>query len=145
MFSTKAHSVDARSIRVFQEKEKERAQADLVIYAGEELLRLNERYKEVGGGYFVELNYREQRTATISRNSPEVDEASGEKKSSQKILEAVEADSEITIAQLSEFCGISTRAVQKNIEVLKNRGLLLRIGSDRGGCWRAVGGQKEGS
>ena len=41
--STKAHPMDARSIRIFQEKEKERAQVGLVIYAGEELLRLNER------------------------------------------------------------------------------------------------------
>ncbi len=41
--STKAHPMDARSIRIFQEKEKDRAQTGLVVYAGEELLRLNER------------------------------------------------------------------------------------------------------
>ncbi len=66
-------------------------------------------------------------------------------KSSQKILDAVADDPQVTIAQLAELCGISTRAVQKNIEVLKNRGLLLRIGPDRGGCWQAVGRQNQGS
>ena len=66
-------------------------------------------------------------------------------KSAQKILEAVAENPEITITQLSEICGISTRAVQKNIEALKKKGHLLRIGSDRGGQWKIGDGQKKGS
>ena len=30
------------------------------------------------------------------------------------------------------------RAIQKNIELLKNEGLLLRVGADRGGRWEVV-------
>lgn len=41
--STKAHPMDARSIRIFQEKMGERAQPGLVIYAGSGVLRLNDQ------------------------------------------------------------------------------------------------------
>jgi len=41
--SAKAHPMDARSIRIFQEKMGECAQPGLVIYAGSEVLRLNDQ------------------------------------------------------------------------------------------------------
>jgi predicted AAA+ superfamily ATPase len=41
--STKAHPMDARSIGIFQKKMGDRAQPGVVIYAGSEILRLNEQ------------------------------------------------------------------------------------------------------
>ena len=37
--------------------------------------------------------------------------------------------------QLSKVCGIGTRAVQKNIDLLREQGLLRRVGADKGGHW----------
>ncbi len=34
-------------------------------------------------------------------------------------------DLQITISRLAESCGISTRAIQKNIELLKNEGAFV--------------------
>jgi ATP-dependent DNA helicase RecG len=54
------------------------------------------------------------------------------------ILVAIRDDPQITIARIAEICGISTHAIQKNIELLKNKKLLLRIGADRSGHWEVV-------
>lgn len=89
------------------------------------------RYRESGDGYLVRLEYSEQRIETSRTGSP---------KGSQKILEAVAENPHITIAQLSGRCGIGTRAVQKNINVLRDQGLLCRIGSDKGGHWEVLQG-----
>ena len=45
------------------------------------------------------------------------------------------SDPHVTIAQLAELCGIGTRAVQKNIDLLREQGLLRRVGADKGGRW----------
>ncbi len=56
-------------------------------------------------------------------------------KSSQKILEAVRRDPDVTIADLAREGGITDRAIKKQIEKLKEQGRLRRIGPDRGGHW----------
>jgi predicted AAA+ superfamily ATPase len=50
--SARVHPMDARSISIFQEKEPGRTRTGLVIYAGEELLRLNERCLAVPFDWF---------------------------------------------------------------------------------------------
>ena len=42
---------------------------------------------------------------------------------------------DISIVQLSEKVGIATKNIENNIAKLKQKGLLKRIGSDRGGYW----------
>lgn len=61
-------------------------------------------------------------------------------KSSQKILELAKESPEITIKELSDKLKISDRAVKKHIANLKKKGLLKRIGPDKGGYWGVVGG-----
>ena len=53
-----------------------------------------------------------------------------------KILEAIAADSRITINGLSEIVGIGTTAVENNLKKLKSKGAIARVGSARGGAWR---------
>ncbi len=60
-------------------------------------------------------------------------------KSSQKILELAKESPEITIEELSDKLKISDRAVKKHIANLKKKGLLKRIGPDKGGYWEVVG------
>ncbi len=44
----------------------------------------------------------------------------------------------ITIAELSEIIGISTTAIEKNIDYLKKKKVIERIGSAKGGYWRVL-------
>ena len=59
-------------------------------------------------------------------------------KSSQKILELIKQNSEITISELSGIIGISDRAIKKQISKLKDSGELRRIGPDKGGHWKIL-------
>lgn len=55
--------------------------------------------------------------------------------SQKKILKLVKENSHISKAELSAKIGISTTAIDKNIEKLKQKGLIKRIGPDKGGYW----------
>ena len=59
-------------------------------------------------------------------------------KSTQKIMEMVAADASVTTEEMAQRLGISRRAVAKHIANLKEKGLLLRIGPDKGGHWEIV-------
>ena len=42
---------------------------------------------------------------------------------------------QITIPELAQLCGITTRSIERNIESLKKLKLLQRIGSAKDGYW----------
>lgn len=56
----------------------------------------------------------------------------------EKILAAIKKDPTISAQTLSEKVGISTRKIEENIAKLKKRGILKRIGPDKGGHWLAL-------
>ena len=60
--------------------------------------------------------------------------------SQQRILELTKENPYISKKKLSEIIGISTTAIDKNIQQLKKKGLLKRIGPDKGGYWEIVNG-----
>ncbi|MGN0907143.1 MAG: ATP-binding protein [Bullifex sp.] len=41
----------------------------------------------------------------------------------------------VTISELSSKLGISTRSIERNIQILKRKGILSRMGADKGGWW----------
>ena len=57
-------------------------------------------------------------------------------KSSDVIISIMSENKSVTIAELATACNISTRAVQKNIDKLRNAGVVKRIGPDKGGYWK---------
>jgi len=58
---------------------------------------------------------------------------------SQKIiLKLIKEKPYISKKELSEIIRISTTAIDKNIIRLKKKGLLKRIGPDKGGYWEVV-------
>ena len=57
-------------------------------------------------------------------------------KSSEKILNAIENNPQITIEELSGVLSMTTRAIEKNIAKLKAKDLLKRIGPAKGGYWK---------
>ncbi|NCD43301.1 MAG: winged helix-turn-helix transcriptional regulator [Bacteroidia bacterium] len=76
--------------------------------------------------------------AFSSRKGSQKTSQKGSQKTSQKILEAMGNNPEITIAELSERCGVSTRSIQNNINKLKKLKRLRREGPDKGGCWKVL-------
>lgn len=59
-------------------------------------------------------------------------------KSSEQILVMISEKAIITTEQMAARLGISTRAVEKHLSNLKAKGLLRRIGPDKGGHWEVV-------
>ena len=66
------------------------------------------------------------------------DNLKSSEKSSEKILNLMKENNKITIKELAEKIGISTRAIEKNIENLKSDNKLKRAGSDKGGYWEII-------
>jgi ATP-dependent DNA helicase RecG len=59
----------------------------------------------------------------------------GSEKSSEKILELIRQNKSISAKEISSILKISDRAVEKNIAKLKSKGILKRVGPDKGGHW----------
>jgi ATP-dependent DNA helicase RecG len=54
----------------------------------------------------------------------------------QEILKLIDLDNRISTKQLSEKLNVNIRTVFRYIEKLKAKGLIERIGADRGGYWK---------
>ena len=59
-------------------------------------------------------------------------------KSSQKILELIKQNPNITTTELADNLKISRRAIAKQIATLKGSNQIRRIGPDKGGHWEIV-------
>lgn len=55
-----------------------------------------------------------------------------------KIMTLIKQNSEATYNEMAQSLGISTSSIKRNIQKLKNRGLILRKGSMRKGYWEIV-------
>jgi len=59
-------------------------------------------------------------------------------KNSEKILELIKENPQITVKIIAERLNMSRRGIEWNIKSLKEKGLLKRIGPDRGGYWEII-------
>ena len=79
-----------------------------------------------------------------SGTKPESSETNGKssgtrQKTSDKIIEMIKKDPQITAPQIAMELGISTRGVEKNLRQLRETGTLKRVGSPTfGGYWEIV-------
>ena len=55
-----------------------------------------------------------------------------------KIISAIKENANITTTELSRLVGISTTATENNIAKLKKKGILKRVGPDKGGYWEII-------
>ena len=58
---------------------------------------------------------------------------------SVKIVEMMKENPEITIPMMAESLRLTTRAVEKNVARLQAKGVVKRIGPDKGGHWEVIG------
>ena len=88
-----------------------------------------------GDLFTVTVHRKEERSSEkgSQKSSPK-----GSQKSSQKIIELMQHDPTVTIAELARSVGVTDRAIKKQIEKLKQQGRLRRIGPARGGHWEVL-------
>ena len=112
--------------------------ADYIEQIGTGINRIKNSVKEHGQGN-VEFYYNNFFIVTFTRTK-KVGEKLGVKlgENEIKILKLMEDNKYITTKELSEHIKISTTAVDNNISKLKKKGILKRIGSDKGGYWKVV-------
>ena len=90
----------------------------------------------------IQMNMTLQRTA--EGNSGHFDTMGQESslksslKSSQKILELISVSPCITISEIADNLGMTKRGVDKNIKILKEQGVIRRVGPDKGGHWEVI-------
>ncbi|OGS23483.1 MAG: hypothetical protein A2297_01645 [Elusimicrobia bacterium RIFOXYB2_FULL_48_7] len=58
--------------------------------------------------------------------------------SQRKIINFIKQNAHVSKKELSDRIGISTTAIDKNIAQLKKKGILRRIGPDKGGHWEII-------
>lgn len=76
------------------------------------------------------------RSAGFAMKGEKLGERLGENE--RRILQLIEADNSISISIMAKTVGISTTAVDNNLKKLKQKGVLRRIGPDRGGHWKIL-------
>jgi ATP-dependent DNA helicase RecG len=62
------------------------------------------------------------------------------KKTSEKIIQALKANPEITMERLAEIIGITSKGIEWQIKRLKEEGFIKRIGPAKGGYWEIMNG-----
>ena len=92
-------------------------------------------FKEVGRHFIVTFKRK-----TFSTSEGLVERlVEGLAENQKKIIELIKENSSISKKELAEKIGISTTAIDKNIDSLKKKGLIKRQGPDRGGYWEIIG------
>ena len=64
----------------------------------------------------------------------------GSEKSSEKIMAVIREHPAASAQQIADIVGLSARAVEKHLSNLKVKGVLKRVGPDKGGRWELQGG-----
>ena len=90
-------------------------------------------YEEAGGS-FVTVFHDSRQDQGIQKSSEESSEK-GSEKSSEKVVSAIKKNSTISAQELAKMLGISSRAVEKHLSILKEKGVIKRLGPDKGGHW----------
>jgi ATP-dependent DNA helicase RecG len=101
--------------------------------------------EEIANGFLATVSYTEQKTDTdkvpenvIENVIESVIENVIENDREELILRAIKTDSYISTTQLAKQLNVTWRTVMRDFEKLKVKGLLERIGADKGGYWKII-------
>ena len=64
-------------------------------------------------------------------------------KSTQKILDLICENPYVTTQEMADSIGIIRRTIAKHIKSLQDKGIIKRIGPDKGGHWEVIEGSGE--
>ncbi|MBU4479200.1 MAG: putative DNA binding domain-containing protein [Candidatus Omnitrophica bacterium] len=102
-------------------------------------------FREEFGGFSVYFRKPPQGEKRGERVGDKVGERVGDKVgekisfNQRKIIEFIKKDASISARELAGLIGISQRKIEENIAKLKAKGILERMGPDKGGAWRVNG------
>lgn len=82
----------------------------------------------------VEINH-ELRQKNVPENVPE--------KSKRNILDDIRKNPHLTLTDLAEKYSVDIKTIKRDIETLKQKGLITRVGPDKGGYWQVVEQKEE--
>lgn len=85
---------------------------------------------------YCHIRYAEQREISSEKKFGE--KAKSSEKTSDIILSLLKENPKLSAKKLSELIGITSRAVEKQISSLEQKGLLKREGSPKGGHWEVL-------
>lgn len=77
------------------------------------------------------------REGLVERLEEKLGEKLGE--AERNILRLIHHNKRISIREMAREVGISTTAIDKNLAKLKSKGILRRVGPDKGGYWEVIG------
>ncbi len=105
---------------------------------GSGIKKINDECKKHGGvdfevdtnGYFIAIFMLKKDTVK--------DTVKDLTENERKILNQITMNSRVSSEELSKLIGINLRNIKKNIYKLKQRGILKRIGPDKGGNWEII-------
>lgn len=89
-------------------------------------------------GFFRAVFHRPELAVGTQEGGVQKGGQKGSQKSVQKILAVIAERPGITINELAGTVGIGASAIKKHLRNLKNKGLLRRIGPDKGGHWEVM-------
>ncbi len=88
---------------------------------------------QTSGGINIEVLGEKEVAQEYDSSEKKLGEKLGENQ--MMIINLITGDKNITIPELAKKIKISTTAIEKNIAKLKEKGILERIGQDKGGYW----------
>ena len=89
-------------------------------------------YKEIANGFLAELNYSIQKISTenVTENVTE--------NRRYLIINEIRLNNLISIDQLAEKLNVTRRTIIRDIDKMKNKNIIKRIGPDKGGYWEVI-------
>ena len=88
---------------------------------------------------FPNVNYGSKNdTLTPQDDRINIQENVQEKKRENKITALMAGNNHISIRELSEKLGVSSKTIQRDLNVLKEKNVIRRIGADKGGYWEVL-------
>ena len=61
-----------------------------------------------------------------------------EKSRGNKIIALIADNNQISIRELSEKLGVTSKTIQRDLDLLKEKNIIRRIGADKGGHWEIL-------
>ncbi len=61
-----------------------------------------------------------------------------EKSREDKIVTLIAENNKISIKEIAEKLGVTPKTIQRDLDKMKDKNIISRIGADKGGCWEIV-------
>ena len=75
---------------------------------------------------------------TLSGSEKTLSGSEKTKRNNQEIIDIIRTNAKISAAEIAMKLGVSSRAIEKRLKVLREKGIIRRVGPDKGGHWEVI-------